>query len=101
MAEYLLTPKAIDDLNGIWLYTVEKWSEGQADRYYDMLMDLFDKLAVEPKLGRCYAIVQPGLLGMKAGRHVIFYQQVRPGSIEIIRILHEEMDLENRLKDPG
>ena len=100
MAEYLLTPKAVDDLNEIWHYTVEKWSEEQADRYYGLLLDLFEKLVEEPDLGRRYDIVQPGLLGMKAGRHVIFYRQVRPGSIEIIRILHEEMDLENRLKDP-
>ncbi len=101
MAEYLLTPRALDDLNEIWNYTVEKWSEEQADKYYGMLVDLFEKLVEEPDLGRRYDIVQPGLLGMKVGRHVIFYRHKRAGVIEIIRILHEEMDLENRLDDPA
>ncbi len=101
MAEYLLTPLAVDDLNEIWNYTVEKWSEEQADKYYGMLVDLFEKLAEEPDLGRRYDLIRKGLMGMKAGRHVIFYQFRRTGVIEIIRILHEEMDLESRLTDPS
>jgi len=35
MAKYELTNKAVADLNGIWEYTFENWSENQADRYYD------------------------------------------------------------------
>ena len=34
MKQYHLTNKAIEDLNEIWLYTVETWSEKQADTYY-------------------------------------------------------------------
>ena len=82
MAEYLLTPRALDDLNEIWNYTVEKWSEEQADMYYGMLVDLFDNLAEEPELGRRYDLIQPGLLGLKAGRHVIFYRILKSETIE-------------------
>lgn len=31
MAKYELTNKAIEDLTEIWEYTVDKWSEQQAD----------------------------------------------------------------------
>lgn len=34
MAKVILRQEAIDDLNNIWDYTFEKWSENQADKYY-------------------------------------------------------------------
>ena len=34
MAKVVLRQEAIDDLNDIWDYTFEKWSEKQADKYY-------------------------------------------------------------------
>lgn len=37
MAKVILRQKAIDDLNDIWYYTFEKWSEKQADKYYATL----------------------------------------------------------------
>ena len=37
MAKIILRQEAIDDLNNIWEYTFEKWSESQADKYYSML----------------------------------------------------------------
>lgn len=40
MAKYELTNKAVTDLNRIWEYTLENGSENQADRYYDMLLDI-------------------------------------------------------------
>ncbi|WP_415156916.1 type II toxin-antitoxin system RelE/ParE family toxin [Maritalea sp.] len=32
---YRLTPKAVDDLEGIWEYTAKQWSLAQADIYID------------------------------------------------------------------
>jgi toxin ParE1/3/4 len=32
MAKVILRQKAIDDLNNIWDYTFEKWSEKQANK---------------------------------------------------------------------
>jgi toxin ParE1/3/4 len=34
MANVILRQAAIDDLNNIWDYTYEQWSEAQADKYY-------------------------------------------------------------------
>jgi toxin ParE1/3/4 len=98
MAKYRLTNKAVADLIQIWNYTFDKWSENQADRYYNMLLDNFDGLAMNPNLGKDYDVVTDELLGFNAGRHIIFYHRIEESEIEIVRILHEQMDLKTRLK---
>ena len=39
MTEYIISEKALDDLNTIWIYTAENWSIEQANRYYNLIMD--------------------------------------------------------------
>jgi len=38
MTKYFFSNKAIEDLSAIWNYTIETWSEEQADKYYNMLL---------------------------------------------------------------
>ena len=45
MAKYELTKKATKDLGEIWNYTVDTWSENQADQYYFMLLDSCQDIA--------------------------------------------------------
>ena len=52
MSKYELTSKAVEDLTGIWEYTIEKWSEQQADRYYNLLLDSCQDIADNPELGK-------------------------------------------------
>ncbi len=99
MAKYRVTNKAVDDLSRIWNYTFDKWSETQADKYYGMLIKNCDEVATNPDLGKTYSSIADHLMGFKTGRHIIFYQKVEGGVVEIIRILHEHMDLKNRLKE--
>ena len=91
--------KAIEDLNNIWNYTYENWSENQADRYYATIK--FDCLEIgkNPKLGKNYNGISINLFGLKSGRHIIFYHSISEKEIEIIRILHERMDLKTRLTE--
>ena len=99
MARYRLTNKAVDDLAHIWNYTTEKWSESQADKYYQMLIDNFSEIAKNPSLGKSYSGIINDLLGLRTGRHIIFYRKTENDEIEIIRILHEQMDLKRRTKE--
>src|SRR5271157_449284 len=99
MAKYKLTNKAVDDLTQIWNYTIGRWSENQADKYYRMLLDNFNDVANNPDVGKNYSEVIKNLLGFRAGRHIIFYRKIEEDEIEIIRILHEQMDLKNRIKE--
>lgn len=99
MAKYELTNKAVEDLAGIWEYTIEKWSEKQADKYYNLLLDKFQDIANKPELGRNYEGITNDLFGLKTSRHIIFYRKRINQPIEITRILHEQMDLKNRINE--
>lgn len=99
MFKYKLTNKAVEDLTNIWNYTFDKWSEKQADKYYEMLLENCQNIAEDPKIGKKYEGVKNELLGLKVNRHIIFYRQLDNKQIEITRILHERMDLENRINE--
>ena len=99
MAEYKLTNKAVEDLNQIWEYTIYKWSEQQADNYYNLLLDSCQNIADNPSLGRNYDGVKKELFGVKTNRHIVFYRKISNEYVEITRILHERMDLKNRLNE--
>ena len=99
MAKYSLTNKAVEDLTNIWDYTLEKWNENQAEKYYEMLLYCFDQIADNPIIGKNYVEINKDLFGLKANKHIIFYRKFTTQSIEITRILHEQMDLVNRLSE--
>lgn len=99
MAEYKLTQKARKDLGNIWNYTVDKWPETQADKYYHMLLDSCQETADGKVKGKQYEGIYPGLLGIKTGKHIIFYRQMDKDRVEIARILHERMDLKRRIRE--
>ena len=99
MAKVTIRQQAIDDLNNIQLYTFEEWSERQADKYYATLEFTCMQIGENPQLGREYEGINNNLLGLRTGKHIIFYQIISKDEIEIIRILHERMDLKNKLKE--
>ena len=93
MAKIRLSRKAIADLDGIWDYTAQTWSEEQAVIYYRQIYSAIQGLNSVPVfLGKAYDIIKPGLLGYKVGHHIIFYKRGKDGFISIDRILHEKMD---------
>ena len=98
MAKYHLTNKAVEDLANIWEYTVDTWSERQADDYYNMLIASFQKITENPRLfGLKYEEIAEGLCGYRANKHVIFYRILADKDILVIRILHQRMDLKHRV----
>ena len=99
MAKVILRQEAIDDLNDIWTYTFEEWSEKQADKYYAALEFACLQIGENPELGKEYDEINSNLFGLRTGKHIIFYQIINKQEIEIIRILHERMDLKNRINE--
>ncbi|WP_248722145.1 type II toxin-antitoxin system RelE/ParE family toxin [Seonamhaeicola sp. ML3] len=99
MAKFQLTNKAVEDLNEIWNYTFDKWSEKQAEKYYFQIMELCKEIAKNPEIGKNYDGIQKDLFGLKANRHIIFYRNLDSEPIEITRILHGRMDLKRRLTE--
>ena len=93
---YVISKKAVADLEEIWLYTVEKWSVVQADRYYNLIFDEINFICRNSNSGKSMEHVRKGYRASKVKSHLIFYR-VSNNTIEVIRILHERMDIENRL----
>ncbi|MBL3656143.1 type II toxin-antitoxin system RelE/ParE family toxin [Fulvivirga sediminis] len=98
MSKYRLTNLAVQDLSDIWNYTYHRWSERQADNYYEQLTNTFEYIATNQRQGRNYEGIRRDLFGIKVNRHIVFYRMISNELVEITRILHEQMDLKNRLK---
>ncbi|MFV0265882.1 MAG: type II toxin-antitoxin system RelE/ParE family toxin, partial [Draconibacterium sp.] len=41
---------------------------------------------------------EPKLRGLKIGKHIVFYELIDEYTVEISRILHQSMDIKNKLK---
>jgi len=92
MGKFHLSNEAVDDLDSIWMYTLETWSEKQADFYYHELLKGCQDIANRPiYLDKEYKEIMPGLYAHHLYKHLIFYILVEDG-VEILRILHERMD---------
>ena len=95
---FVISKKAISDLEEIWLYTFEKWSLEQADRYYKLIFDEINYICKNNTAGKSMEHVRKNYRASKVKSHLIFYRVLNE-TIEVIRILHERMDIENRLND--
>ena len=99
MAKVILRQKAIDDLNNIWSYTFDNWSAKQADKYYATIKLSCNGIGKNPNVGKEYDGIDKNLLGVKCEKHIIFYKLISEDKIEVVRILHERMDLKNRITE--
>jgi len=97
---YKISNEAQNDIENIWLYTFENWSTAQADRYYNLILDEIENLAQNPEVGKDCSHIRKDYLRSKVKSHFIFYKiNKKENTIEIIRVLHQQMDIENRLND--
>ena len=92
-----LTSKAYEDLKSIAIYTQENWGQSQRTIYLKMMDDAFRELSDNPEHGRKIDDIRAGYYKYKIGKHLIFYRFVSETDIEIVRILHQKMDIESHL----
>jgi toxin ParE1/3/4 len=91
-----LTPLAEIDLENIFAYTVKQWDFEQAERYHSDLLKMLDALAADGRRGTMFSPKHGSLLKQRCGRHFIIYART-DRTIEIVRILHERMDVDAQL----
>ena len=95
---FFLTKKAKSDLKNIARYTEAEWGRKQRDFYLKQLDESFHTLSKSPNIGVDYAYVRDGYRQLQVGRHFVFYRPLASeGDIEIVRILHERMNVEIHL----
>lgn len=99
MRIYRISAKAIEDIEKIWEYTRDIWSVEQADRYYNLIIDEIEYIAQNFESGKSMEHIKKGYRASKVKSHLVFYKIFDENTIEVIRILHQRMDIENRLND--
>lgn len=95
---YRISKQAIADLNDIWMYTFHKWSKEQADRYYDLIIGEIEFVADNYLMGKSVEEIRKGYRVFKIKSHLIFYRKTANELIEIVRILHQRMDVKKQLE---
>ena len=101
MTGFFLTNKAKSDLKAIGLYTQDTWGKRQRDRYLAAVDKAFHALATDHMKGRDCGYIRKGYRKYQVGKHVIFYREIDASLIEIVRILHEKMNIESHLSEGG
>ncbi|MDH5480895.1 MAG: type II toxin-antitoxin system RelE/ParE family toxin [Nitrosomonas sp.] len=100
MPDYELTRLAEEDMKGIARYTIDTWGIEQAKRYEALLSDRFQEIAQGVITPRIFLKRRPDLLFTHCEHHYIFYWQPKNGTKPIIlAVLHERMNLVQRLKN--
>ena len=93
MGTFSLTHAAKNDLRGIARFTEKRWGSAQRRHYLKGLDEAFVMLADAPKLGNACDYIDPGLRKYAFQRHVIFYDLLSNNQIQVIRVLHRNMDV--------
>ena len=96
---YSISEKANQDIEKIWLYTFENWSIEQADRYYNLILDEIEFISENFESGKPVDYLKKGYRASIVKSHIIFYQKSKRNIVEIIRVLHQNMDIENRINE--
>lgn len=99
MSEYIISEKALEDINNIWIYTAENWSVEQADRYYNLIIDEIEYIVRNFDMALDIGKFRKSYKYSKVKSHLIFFKKDKANEIEVVRVLHERMDIENRLAE--
>ncbi|MBI1832175.1 MAG: type II toxin-antitoxin system RelE/ParE family toxin [Planctomycetes bacterium] len=115
--EVIIAPKARSDIASILAWTRENFGPQTLKRYAKLIQTAIEDVAADPELAgsfqrpeiatlcRTYHLIHSR---KKAGgrgnrirnpRHFLLYRVVEPGVVEIGRVLHDSMDLEQHLPE--
>ena len=103
-----LSADAERDFIDIISWTAERFGPRQAQSYRDLMLEALGELAEgpEPLRSKARDEIAPGLRTLhvarrgRRGRHVLIYRTGPGGVIEIVRILHDSMELARHLPGP-
>lgn len=88
----VLSPEAVDDRKDIVAYTITTWGKEQATRYNQKLKAALKSIHTNPHIGRLHPDLPPLYHIYHVERHYIVYS-IEGTRIEVVRILHDRMDL--------
>lgn len=92
MSRFVLSSKAKCDLSEISKYTYKTWGGRQFDKYIRNLHEVFEGLASGMLKAQTYDF-KKSYKKYYVGKHIIFFRQLSSDNIQIVRILHQSMDV--------
>jgi toxin ParE1/3/4 len=93
-------PEARQRLAKIWTDTAREWGEKKADNYIDTLYAAIHKLNETSYLWKKLeykGFRGKGVYCIRVEKHVVFFKKLPSGALGILSILHERMNLPDRL----
>jgi toxin ParE1/3/4 len=97
MMQLIVNKEADFDLENIWDYSFDNFGLIQADRYLQLIFDEFKYLQKYPQSGKSQEHIREGYRSAIVKSYLIFYIIKNENEIQIIRILHESMQIEDHL----
>jgi toxin ParE1/3/4 len=97
VSRYLLSPAARADLDDIFDCTAQQWGLDQAETYVRGLQHAIERAAADPRIGRPCEQIRPGYRSLAAGSHTLYYRLTADGDVDIVRILHQRMDVDRHM----
>lgn len=93
-------PAARERLLDIWDYTERTWGEEHADQYVRNLVSAIQAVGGERYRWRSVQDeALPGVFFFRHRHHYIFFRELSEGTLGVISVLHENMDIPSRLRE--
>ncbi len=97
-----LHPRAADDIADVLAYTLEQFGLLQYQRYEQIIEEALTRVAQRPDVGRAFPgreglfLYSIGRRGQRAS-HQLLYRALQDGRVEILRLLHDSMDVRRHI----
>jgi len=102
-----LADQAELDFLDIATWTAENFGSRQADEYSETVMLAIEALTDGPEIlgAKAREDIAPGICTLhvarqgRKGRHFVIFRQAKERTIDVLRLLHDSMDLVRRISD--
>lgn len=97
-SKLLLTRRALQDIQGIFDYSVERWGKRVAEKYLDDIESGLDRVKTQPALLRPEPDFHEALTFYRVNKHLLVCD-ARPESIVVLTVVHASLDIPARLAE--
>lgn len=75
-SKYRISQQAIEDVDKIWVYTLNKWSKEQADRYYNLIIGEIEFIAANFTTGKSVEQTRKNYRVTQIKTHLFFIEEL-------------------------
>jgi toxin ParE1/3/4 len=97
-SKLLLTQRALQDIQGIFDYSAERWGKRAAEKYLDDIESGLDRVKTQPDILRPEPDLHAALTFYRVNKHLLVCD-TRPESIVVLTVVHVSMDIPTRLAE--